>query len=152
MRTWSDAERGALVHDLLEQPHLHDTLPAVHLVARTEHALGVAEVGARSGRCRAGGSRGRGPWQPSGGGRAERWPEHPLGCGSDADSNATDFDYRIDPEKRIYSCYRPRFLHCLGVFDNPLQDFVEVHGRPVADVFADLGDRARLGMSSKPAS
>ena len=37
---------GALVDDLLEQLHGHHALPALHLVARTEHALGVAEVGA----------------------------------------------------------------------------------------------------------
>src|SRR5262245_56887524 len=39
-----DAERGALVHDLLEELHAHDALAAVHLVARAEHALRVADV------------------------------------------------------------------------------------------------------------
>ncbi len=39
-----DAERRALVDDLLEEVHVHDPLLPVHLVARAEHALGVAEV------------------------------------------------------------------------------------------------------------
>ena len=37
-------ELGALVDDLAEQLDAHDALPAVHLVARAEHALGVADV------------------------------------------------------------------------------------------------------------
>ena len=41
-----DAELDALVHDLLEQVEAHDPLLAVHLVARAEHALRVADVGA----------------------------------------------------------------------------------------------------------
>ena len=41
-----DAERGALVRHLPEQRHVHDALLALHLVARAEHALGVADVGA----------------------------------------------------------------------------------------------------------
>src|SRR5262249_8510202 len=41
-----DAERGAFVDDLLVEIHRHDTLAAVHLVAWTEHALCVAEIGA----------------------------------------------------------------------------------------------------------
>jgi hypothetical protein len=39
-----DAERGALVDDLPEQIEAHDALPPVHVVARTEHALRVADV------------------------------------------------------------------------------------------------------------
>ena len=41
-----DAERGALVDDLREQRHVHDALLALHVVARAEHALRVADVGA----------------------------------------------------------------------------------------------------------
>jgi hypothetical protein len=41
-----DAEGGALVHHLPEQIEIHHALPAVHFVARTEDAFGVAEVGA----------------------------------------------------------------------------------------------------------
>ena len=39
-----DAELDALVDDLREQLERHDALPAVHLVARAEHALRVADV------------------------------------------------------------------------------------------------------------
>ena len=39
-----DAERRAFVDDLAEQIEVHHALAAMHLVARAEHALGVAEV------------------------------------------------------------------------------------------------------------
>src|SRR5262249_1730302 len=37
-------QRSALVDDFLEQLHVHHALTPVHLVARTEDALGIAEV------------------------------------------------------------------------------------------------------------
>jgi len=90
-----DPERRALVHDLLEEVHVHDALPPVHLVARAEHALGVAEVRAFDlddvG-------------QPSGlvaAGREQQLPdglgvgaEQPLGGGSRATGQGHSSDYR----------------------------------------------------------
>ena len=128
-----DAERGALVDDLREQIDVHDALPAVHLVARAEHALGVAEVraldlddvgqprravapGRRAGAC----------------GPAWRWPsEQPLGGCARACVVRATLD-RLSPMRRLERRAR-------GVRRSTrAQNLVERQRRLVADERVDL--------------
>ena len=129
-----------------KRSNVHDALPAVHLVARAEHALRVADVRALDlddvGQARRAVAPGReqqpadrlgvGRQQPLGDSRARVWTPRDL----------IILDCRVGS-----SCWRE-------VLDDARQDLVEVDGRLVADQRANLAEMSgtRRGMSSKPAS
>ena len=122
-----DAERCALVDDLAEEVERHDALPAMHLVARAEHALGVADVGAldlddlrEPGRAVAAGR--------------EQQPPDGFACRRSNDSAAWRARVRtLGPEGMLE-------LLLAEVLDHARENLVELDGRRVADERLDLGN------------